>query len=229
MIKAEKQVQSMRVCGRPSPYKMVWLFTIGCLAGCALETVFTYFNKGYLESRRGMVIGPFNQVYGFGILVMVHMLTPLTRRRNGVLFLGGAAVGGLFEAASGLVQEHVLGTRSWDYSGERAALLGGHTSLLLMFYWGILGMALMRWVYPFLSQMIDRVPRREGYVFARLMAGFLAVNMLLSLAAVVRWNERRNGVRPRNALEESLDIHFPDERLARIYPTMTVVSASQRP
>lgn len=223
---SRKQMEEAQAYGRPSPYKMVWLFTIGCVVGFLLETVFTYFNKGYLESRRGMVIGPFNQVYGFGILAMVWMLSPLTGRRKGVLFLGSALVGGAFEFIMSFVQEKMLGTRSWDYTHDPLSILNGRTSFIFMFYWGVLGVLLMRHLYPFLSRLIDRIPRREGEFMARAMAGFLAVNMLLSLAAVVRWGERRQGVQPSNAIEESLDTYFPDDKLEQIYPTMVITAGS---
>ena len=49
---------------------------------------------------------------------------------------------------------------------------------------------------------------------------FMAVNSLVSLAAVTRWSERVYGVEADSALEEFIDERFPDERMERVYPNM---------
>lgn len=205
---------------RPSLYKLVWLFALGCVLGFLLESAFCYVTKGYVESRRGMVWGPFNQVYGFGLVAMVLVLSPVSTRKKGFLFLYSAIVGGVFEFLCSWLQERVLGTVSWDYTSDPLSI-SGRTSLGFMLCWGILGLMLMCWVYPYVSRWIDRIPKRFGVVAARCMAGFLALNMLTSLAAVSRWIDRQGGeTAPSNAVEAYLDETFPDDRLASIYPNM---------
>ena len=44
--------------------KLVWVFIVGCLAGYIVETIYCLVTRGVIESRQGMVYGPFNQVYG---------------------------------------------------------------------------------------------------------------------------------------------------------------------
>lgn len=205
----------------PSLYKLVWLFAIGCVLGFVLESGYCLVTKGYIESRRGMVWGPFNQVYGFGLVVMVMMLTPLAKSKRGHLFIGAAILGGVVEFVLSWVQEKVLGTVSWDYRGQPFSI-GGRTSLGFMLYWGILGVLLMKHIYPVLSRWIDRIPRQPGVAVSRLLAGFLVVNMLVSLFAVGRWQERGRGVPPESAVESYLDERFTDERMERIYPNMRI-------
>lgn len=60
-------------------YKLVWVFAISCIIGFVLETLFCLVTKGYIESRQGMLYGPFNQVYGFGAVLMVLLLHRLTK------------------------------------------------------------------------------------------------------------------------------------------------------
>lgn len=43
---------------------IILLFAVSSVLGVIVETVFVYLVRGRLESRRGMVYGPFNQVYG---------------------------------------------------------------------------------------------------------------------------------------------------------------------
>lgn len=202
--------------------KLIWLFVIGCVAGFVLESAYSLLTKGYIESRKGMIYGPFNQVYGFGVVAMVVMLTPLATKTRGRLFLGSAVIGGVFEFVCSWLQERVIGTVSWDYTAEPFSI-GGRTTLVFMVYWGIGGLLLMRLIYPRVSALIDRIPQRTSHVLSRITACVLAVNMLLSLAAVIRWHERGRGEAPAGAVDVFLDEHYDDDMLARIYPNMRVV------
>lgn len=199
--------------------KLVFVFTVGCVLGFVLESAYCLVTKGYVESRRGMVVGPFNQVYGFGCVLMVLFLTPFARRGNWKLFTAGAVMGGVFEYAASWAQEKVLGTVSWEYSGEPFSI-GGRTTLVFMAYWGLLGLVFMRLVYPRFSRLLDRIPQKPGIVVACTLAVTLGVNMVVSLAAVSRWRERLEGAQPDNAVEAYLDTQYPDERLEAIYPNM---------
>ncbi|MBQ8333199.1 MAG: hypothetical protein IJX93_05440, partial [Clostridia bacterium] len=49
-------------------YKLFWVFTIGCFIGVVIETFWCLLRYRKLESRKGLVWGPFNLVYGFGAL-----------------------------------------------------------------------------------------------------------------------------------------------------------------
>lgn len=204
-------------------YKLVWLFVLGSFIGFVLETIFCFIVKGHLESRRGMIYGPFNQVYGFGLVVMVLLLSPLKNRRTGTVFLASAVVGGAFEFFCSWLQEQMLGTVSWDYSNDPLSILGGRTSFLFMFYWGVLGVVLIRWLYPAASGLIDRIPLQPGTALCKGLACFMAVNMIISLAAVGRWHARLRGAPASNQMEIMLDETYPNDRLAKIYPSMVAV------
>lgn len=202
-------------------YKMAWLFIIGCVIGFLLESVVCLVNKGYIESRRGVIYGPFNQVYGFGAVALVLALSPLMNKSVGKLFLGSALVGGAFEFFCSWIQEKMFGTVSWNYTGEFLSI-GGRTSLKFMIFWGVLGVVLIRVLYPMISRGIDRIPRRFGSFAVRGLAVFMAVNMLISLVAVGRWQDRERGVVAETQVEEAIDELYPDERMKEIYPNMVV-------
>lgn len=56
---------------------------------------------------------------------------------------------------------------------------------------------------------------------------FMLYNMLLSGMALARYTQRQAGEEPAGALwqktAESLDEHFPDERIEKIYPNLVIV------
>lgn len=43
-----------------------WIFIIGSIVGYIAEMIVVLFQKGYFESRQGLVYGPFTPVYGIG-------------------------------------------------------------------------------------------------------------------------------------------------------------------
>ena len=77
-----------------------------------METVFCYVVKKKLESRRGMVYGPFSLIYGVGALLMTVVLLPLRNHNILLLFLASAVLGGLFETVCSLFLEQAWGTTS---------------------------------------------------------------------------------------------------------------------
>ena len=51
-------------------YKLVWVFIIGCVLGFVIEEAWCLLTKHVWESRKGLIYGPFSQVYGFGAVLM---------------------------------------------------------------------------------------------------------------------------------------------------------------
>lgn len=208
--------------------RLVWVFFIGCLVGYIVETLFCLVVTGSIESRQGMVYGPFSQVYGMGAVLLLLALTPLSKKGNGWLFFGSAVIGGLFEALCSLAQEAIFGTKSWHYESQHIALFGGRTSVMYMLFWGILGVLYMRGIYPPIGRLFDRLTRRQQRFFAALVAVLLGLDLLLSGLAVNRWVERDKGQPPSNAVDQLMDDRFPDERMKEIYPNMTFVGNEKK-
>ena len=114
-------------------YKLFWIFVIGCFLGVVIETLWCLIRYRKLESRKGLVWGPFNLVYGFGALVMTRGLYPLRNNRDLFIFAAGALLGGVFEYICSVVQEKVTGTISWDYRNFPLNL-HGRINLLYCFF-----------------------------------------------------------------------------------------------
>lgn len=201
-------------------HHLFWVFVIASVIGYVVETLFCLLTRGYIESRQGMLYGPFNQIYGFGAVLMVLFLTQLTEKNDRWLFVGSAVLGGGFEVLCSVIQEKVFGSTSWDYSGDRFALAGGRTSLQFMLFWGILGLWFMKSIHPKITKLINRIPRRQGITFTSVMAVLMCVNMALSATAVTRWVARVQGIEPSGSYSEFLDRQYPDERMEEIYPNL---------
>lgn len=203
-------------------YKLFWIFFIGCIIGVIVETLWCLATLHRIESRQGLVYGPFNPVYGVGAILMTLGLNWLAKKSDFLIFMGSAIIGGLFEAACSLFQEYVFHTISWNYN-DKFGILGGRTSLLYMVFWGVLGLMWIKEIFPRLSNLIERMPNKIGRRITIALVVFMVFNIIVSSAAALRMEARKTNPVPANALEQLLDDRFPDERMKKIYPNLISV------
>ena len=105
----------------------------------------------------------------------------------------------------------------WDFS-RVAFNLGGRINRLYGFFWRVAAVVWLKYRYRVLSGLIEKIPLRAGKVITWLLIVFMAVNVSVSCLALVRYDQRSNGIGPDNAVEEWIDEHFDDGRMERIYP-----------
>lgn len=202
-----------------SVYKLFWVFFIGCFLGVMVERIWCLVRYGHYEPRVGLIYGPFNLVYGIGAWALTLTLYPFRNRSKILSFLGGALVGSAVEYACSWFQEMVFGSVSWDYSSQPFNL-NGRICLLYSAYWGVLGVAWIKDLYPRMAKLILSIPNRIGRPLTVLLAAFMLFNALMTGLTTMRWMERRQGVAPSNAVEAYFDEHYPDERMGRIFSNL---------
>ena len=200
-------------------YKLFWVFFIGCFLGVVVERLWCLVRYGHYEPRVGLIYGPFNLVYGIGAWALTLALYPFRNRSKVFSFLGGALVGSAVEYACSWFQEMVFGSVSWDYSNQPFNL-NGRICLLYSVYWGVLGVAWIKELYPRMAKGILHIPNRVGRPLTYLLTAFMLVNTLMTGLTAMRWLERRQGQPPSNAVEAYFDAHYPDERMAQIFSNL---------
>ena len=78
-------------------YKLMLVCFVGSFAGVVVESIWCILRHGYLESRAGLVYGPFNLLYGVGALTLTLALYRFRNRGRWLSFLGGMLVGSVVE------------------------------------------------------------------------------------------------------------------------------------
>lgn len=217
-------------------YKIIWVFILGSFIGVVFETLFVYFMTGEWMRRSGMMYGPFNQIYGIGAVLFTLILYRFRKSNAFIVFLVSAVVGGIFEYIASWVQQVVFGSVSWEYS-DLPTNIGGRTNLFYAAGWGLMGLIFITHLWPFLSEMIERIPNKlifkgkksgnvliiTGKSLTIAFAVFLVFNLSISGAAVFRAGRRAEGIEAKDAVSQWLDEHYPDELMARKYPSMEFV------
>ena len=216
IFEAAEQITKRKVfaegCGF---YKLFWLFLIGAVLGDLVETVFCRLTAGVWMSRSSLVWGPFSIVWGLAIAAATALLYKDREKPDRHLFFIGTVLGGAYEYVCSVFTELVFGTVFWDYS-EIPFNLGGRINLLYCFFWGIAAVIWIKWMYPFFSGWIEKIPVLWGYILTWVLVVFMAADIAVSSMALIRYDRRSEGMQADNVIEKLLDEHFDDERMERI-------------
>lgn len=205
-------------------YKLVWCFSLGSISGTLYEEIITFFRFGVWENRSAVIIGPFNPLYGTAFVIAILLFY---RVKNPIsVFLLCSIYGGAFEYAANWAQEYFTGSKSWDYSGLFLNI-NGRTSVMYSLFWGILIFIAVKIIYPYLSQMIEKIPRKFGVILTRLFIVFITLNMFVTYSMLIRQGMRNKGIEPLTPLGELYDEVFTDEYIAELFPNMVLQSGDE--
>lgn len=206
---------------KPGIYQYIIIFLISAVLGLVIETVYTFVVFGIVESRVGLVWGPFSPMYGFGAVLLTMVLWPLRGEPAWKIFLISAILGSALEQLSGWGMEYFAHLQSWTYLG-----LPDHITQWIawrfVFMWGILGLVWCRVIMPELIYRIGEPTSRRQIVLVTLLAAFIVLDVTMTLACFWRAGQRLEGVPPRNGFELYVDTHFDDRFMARTFENMKI-------
>lgn len=206
--------------------KLFIIFLIGSLFGNYYEMILNlvrhYLRDGsiFWEVRRGLIYFPLSPVYGLGMVIITYFLAEKNYKWYQILIYG-SLLGGLTEYIISFLQETFTGTTSWNYVNKPLDI-NGRTTIPIMFLWGILCLLFIKVIYPYLSNLIEKIPYEIGTKITRILIVIICIDMFLSFGAVIRQNLRRNDIKPYTPLGNFYDKVYTDERLKKAYPNMKV-------
>ncbi len=194
--------------------KIFWIFLIGSVFGFIAEMLYSTVYTRTLVIRQGLIYGPFIQVYGMGAVAYYFLITKYKEPKDA--FFAGMIMGGVLEYLCSFFQETFFGTISWDYS-KFLLNLNGRICLLYCVYWGIIAVAFLKVVYPWLEKIEPLIYKKSVRVLTVFLILFMTFDITISALAANRQQERRENIGPKNDLDVFLDKAYPDEFLDRIY------------
>lgn len=194
--------------------KIFWIFIIGSVLGFFIEILYVLVYTRTLQIRKGLIYGPFVQVYGMGAIAYYLLVYKIKEPKK--LFFAGTIMGGSLEYLCSFFQEIFFGTISWDYT-HFGFDLNGRVCLLYCFYWGIIAVVFLKWIYPFLQKIEYLIDNKRVRIFTIFFAIFMTFNISISCMAANRQQERREQIPAKGAIDELLDRKYPDEILNKVY------------
>ena len=194
----------------------VFLFVVGCIFGYLFETVLCFFQFGKYESRKGLIYGPFNVIYGFAFVLAPLLLKKEIKHPIKVTLLS-FCYGGIYEYLCSWIQETFFGTISWDYRNQLFNF-DGRTSVFMMGVWAIIGVFFMYLLYPIFLKIIAKIKRGFYLPLAVSFTILMGVDIFLSSFAMIREQERLKGQKPHTYFDEWIDQMYPSSVLDEVYP-----------
>lgn len=202
-------------------FNIFWLFVVGCVVGLIIETIYHFVLVHEYQDRAGLLWGPFSPIYGCGAVILTVCLNRLWRKNPVLIFFASAVIGGAFEFFVSWFMEAAFGITAWDYTGQWLSI-GGRTSGKYMVFWGLLGLAWIKFVLPYLLRLINRIPWKIRYSLTAVCTVLMLVDIVMTLMALDCWYSRVSGV-PQNApVTQFFAQHFDDAYMQHRFQTMTI-------
>ncbi len=168
-------------------YQLLWMFFIYAFLGWCCEVVFAAVVHGKLINR-GFLNGPVCPIYGFGLILIVVCLSPLSKSLP-LLFLGSMILTTVLEFFTGWILEKLFHTRWWDYS-KMQFNLKGYICLAFSLIWGLAATAVMRIVSPLVEGFIEIIPRPIGVSLISLFLVLILADLIATIATVHKLQNR---------------------------------------
>lgn len=203
--------------------KIFSFFMMGCIVGVVYETILAFIAHGLVQPHVGLIYGPFNPVYGIGFSLFYILLGKNNSKRKWyITYIYCCLIGGATEYMISYLEEVLLHTQAWDYS-HLFLNIQGRTTVPFMMFWGLGGLILLQWVYPYLSIRIEKIPRQFGKKVTTFLFVFILFDSVITFSAVYRQSQRNLGEPATNLVEELLDYYFPNTVMDRIFQNVKAV------
>ncbi|WP_432624762.1 putative ABC transporter permease [Bifidobacterium sp.] len=202
-------------------FNLFWLFTIGCVFGLVVETIYHFILFGEYQDRAGFLWGPFSPIYGFGVVIVTVLLNHLWQSNWLLIFCSSAVIGGAFEYFTSWFMQVAFGIRAWDYTGQWLSI-DGRTSGKYMFFWGVLGLVWVKLILPRLLRLIQRIPWRIRYSLTLVCFVFVFVDGVMTLMALDAWYSRMAGIAQDSPVAQFFATYFNDDFMAHRFQTMKI-------
>lgn len=161
--------------------RIILLFFIYAFLGWCMEVAFAACKSGRFVNR-GFLNGPVCPIYGFGMVGVAVLLSPL---KDNLLwmYLGSAVITTVIEYITGWMLERIFHAKWWDYS-DMPLNIGGYVCLLFSLIWGALCVVIVRYVHPAIAGLVEHLPNWLTIALDGLFVSAIAVDLAATLATI---------------------------------------------
>lgn len=178
-------------------FEMFFYFCFWATVGWAIEVVDMTIETGEFQNR-GFLNGPFCPIYGFGVLIVWVLLSPI--QSIIALFITSTIVCTTVELLVGIGMQKLFHNRWWDYTNEKFNFKG-YICLKNSLLFGGGCVIVIRYVQPFVMRIVKMIPYTVGHVAIAIIFGVIMYDLVISVCAVQKLNNRLSQM---DALAKSL-------------------------
>lgn len=151
------------------------LFIVYSITGWIIEVIATYPDTKCFVNR-GFLIGPYCPIYGNCAIAMIFLLHNVTNPI--LLFVLSILICSVGEYITSYTMEKIFHARWWDYSKNKFNL-NGRICLVNSLAFGVLGFLLIKFVNPFVVELITKLsPIMINVLFYTMLTLFIIDNVI---------------------------------------------------
>ena len=159
-----------------------FIFILYSILGWCIEMISCYLYTKKLVNR-GFLIGPYCPIYGTAALLMILCLSKYQDDLF-ALFIMSAFISSALEYMTSYLMEKIFKARWWDYS-KRKFNINGRICLLNSLSFGILGIILIAYVYPFIQTLIAKIPTNYFNIITICLFITFLVDFIVSFKIII--------------------------------------------
>lgn len=164
---------------------MIYFFLYSFL-GWSIETIYCSLEERHFVYR-GFLYGPVCPIYGFGALSILAFLLPFENHPFRIFFMG-VFLTTVWEYLVSFLLEKIFHKAWWDYS-DKPLNIKGRVCLGSSLAWGMLSLALVYEIHPFLVPLIERIPLHISWVISGGCLALLFTDACFSVKKVIHLND----------------------------------------
>ena len=130
----------------------------------------------------GFLKGPICPIYGIGAIILFLFLGRFENKPV-LLFFIAILLLTIWEYLVGVLLEKMFHTKYWDYSDQKFNFQG-RICLVNSICWGILGVMFIKYIHPFIQQIISKVDSNLLYYVISIVTIIFLVDMIVSIVKV---------------------------------------------
>ena len=203
-------------------HKVIWYILIFSIIGLVIETIYGFITTGIVESRKGLILGPFCPIYGVGAALLIILLNEYKDNKLKVFVLG-AVYGSIFEYICSYIMQVMYGSRFWDYS-YTTFQINGRISLTYTVFWGVLSVILIGYMKILLDKLINKIPEK---FLDKLIIIFLTIDVFITILGISVYMDRAKIIYEGGKREDNtLDYIFNDKLMSSTFPNLRYMDAN---
>lgn len=212
-----------------SIHQLLCYFIVFSVIGLFIETIYCYITTGVLESRKGLIWGPFCPVYGVGASLLILLLNRFKNSKIKLLIYGGI-VGDVIEYLMSYGLEAIYSTRFWDYSYTNFHL-NGRICLIYTVFWAILSILLISFVKPLIDKCMMKINFKYTNIIEILITIFFIIDVLCTVWGINSYKQRAIDVYYNRELKNKYtiikrieDALFSNDKMLNTFPNIRFIN-----
>ena len=164
----------------------MYFFVYGFLGWCT-EVAFAAW-KEHRFVNRGFLNGPICPVYGIGVTLVVHFLSPY-RSNLIILYITSTILVTALEWLTGFILERVFHNKWWDYS-NMPLNLNGYVCLLFSLIWGVACVLIVDFIHPVIHKLLLYIPVIVGVIILIILGIGMFADLYVTASGILKMNKR---------------------------------------